>query len=65
MVKDMWDLEVVVYDGYRDYVGAYDSKAEAEQAGRELKKQCPLVIKYWGVRRAGTWSNSGFIEGLD
>ena len=65
MVKDMWDLEVVVYEGYRDYIGVYDSKAEAEQAGRELKKQYPLEVKYWEVRRAGTWSNSGFIEGLD
>lgn len=65
MRKDSWDLDVVVFDGYRDHIGAYDSKAEAEQAGRELMEQCPLVIKYCYVKRSGTWSNSGFIEALD
>ncbi len=65
MRKDTWDLDVVVNAGYRDHVGVYDSKAEAEQAGRELMAQCPLVIKYWDVTRSGTWSNNGFIEGLD
>ena len=64
MRQDTWDLSVVCRDGDRDYIGVFDSKAEAEQAGREVKAQCRHV-EYIDVTRATSWSNNGFIEGLD
>jgi len=64
MRKDAWDLTVVCYDGDRFYIGVFDSKDEAQEAGREVKSQCRHV-QYIDVALATSWSNSGFIEGLD
>jgi hypothetical protein len=69
MRKDMWDLDVTgMKSSHTFYIGTFDTVAEAEHYFKESKGDLDVAMNepvYCTITRATSWSNSGFIEGLD
>ena len=69
MRQDMWDLDVTgTKSKHAFYVGTFDTVAEAKRYFVESKGDFDVAMDepvYCTITRATSWSNSGFIEGLD
>ena len=69
MRKDMWDLDVTgMKSKHAFHVGTFDTIAEAEHFFQEAKGDFDVAMNesvYCTITRASSWSNNGFIEGLD
>jgi len=69
MRKDMWDLDITgMKSKHTYYIGTFDTVAEAEQCFNESKGDFDVAMGepiYHTISRATSWSNNGFIEGLD
>jgi hypothetical protein len=69
MRKDMWDLDVTgMKSSHTFYIGTFDTVSEAEHYFEVAKGDLDVAMGesvYCTITRASSWSNNGFIEGLD
>ncbi|MBP03869.1 MAG: hypothetical protein CMA72_03660 [Euryarchaeota archaeon] len=69
MRKDMWDLDITgTKSKHVFHVGTFDTVAQAEHFFTEAKGDFDVAMNepvYCTISRATSWSNNGFIEGLD
>jgi hypothetical protein len=69
MRQDAWDLDITgMKSSHTIYVGTFDTETEAKQFFEESKSDFDVAMGepvYCTITRATSWSNSGFIEGLD
>jgi hypothetical protein len=70
MRKDMWDLDVTGMKSSHTLLHwhSFDTVAEAEHFFQEAKGDFDVAMNepvYCTITRASSWSNNGFIEGLD
>ena len=69
MRKDMWDLDITgMKSSHTFYIDTFDTVAKAEHYFKEFEGDLELAMNepvYCTITRASSWSNNGFIEGLD
>lgn len=69
MRQDMWDLDITgMKSGHTFYIDTFDTVSEAEHYFEATKGDLDVAMGesvYCTITRATSWSNSGFIEGLD
>jgi hypothetical protein len=69
MRQDAWDLDITgMKSSHTFHIGTFDTVAEAEHYFTESKGDFDVAMGesvYCTITRATSWSNSGFIEGLD
>lgn len=69
MRQDAWDLDITgMKSSHTFHIGTFDTVAEAEHYFTESKGDFDVAMGesvYCTITRATSWSNNGFIEGLD
>ena len=69
MRQDAWDLDITGMKSSQTFhIGTFDTVAEAEHYFEATKGDFDVAMGesvYCTITRATSWSNSGFIEGLD
>ena len=69
MRQDAWDLDITgMKSSHTFHIGTFDTVAEAEHYFTESKGDFDVAMGesvYCTISRATSWSNNGFIEGLD
>jgi hypothetical protein len=69
MRQDAWDLDITGMKSSQTFhISTFDTVSEAEHYFKAFEGDLELAMNepvYCTITRASSWSNNGFIEGLD